>query len=123
MFGDMKICSLPLCGRVEFKISVAPYIQKFIVPGRMKEMEEGGQIGSERERGKEKGREEGESSSGNSNPATLRNGKGKNYTSHTHFLKMESLVLGPQREDGEDPEKRWWRWRQQCSSHPLKAHI
>lgn len=50
MFGDMKICSLPLCGRVEFKISVAPYIQKFIVPGRMKEKEEGGQIGSERER-------------------------------------------------------------------------
>lgn len=50
MFGDTKICSLPMCGRVELKISVAPYIQKFTVPGRMKDREGGGQIGSERER-------------------------------------------------------------------------
>lgn len=76
-----------------------------------------------RERGKEKGREERESSSGNSSPATLRNGKVKNYTSHSHILKLESLAFGPLREDGKDPEKRWWRWRQQYSSHPLKAQV
>lgn len=41
MFGDMKTWSLPMCGRVKFKISVAPYIQKFTVSGKMKEREEG----------------------------------------------------------------------------------